>query len=84
MHKDKGPMGRVKRDYEDTFGKRKSQNPYLKIDTPQIWPMKKTLPFGFEQKGRDIDWETAEEDNSLVNNHNAQVEDCDSDSGFSD
>ena len=56
MHKDKGPMSRIKRDYEETIGNLKTSNPYLEMDTPQIYPAKKELGFGYYEKGREIDW----------------------------
>lgn len=36
-----GPYTRIKREYDEVFGKRKNQNPYLNDDTPATWPMGK-------------------------------------------
>ena len=51
-----GPFARIKRDYEETYGKRKDSNPFLTIDTPQIHPTQKDLPLGERDKGRHVDW----------------------------
>lgn len=59
MHTDKGPTWRIKRSYEETFGKEKDNNPYLNIDTPQVYPFKKELPMGLRERGREIDWKIA-------------------------
>ena len=36
-----GPYTRIKRDYDEVFGKRKDKNPHLYDDTPATWPMGK-------------------------------------------
>lgn len=56
LHTDKGPQVRVKRDYEETFGKEKANNPFLEIPTPHIYPQRKELSMGLQDKGREIDW----------------------------
>lgn len=57
MHGDRGPMVRVKRDYNETFGKEKKNNPFLTMDTPHIFPSRKDLSMGICEKGRHVDWE---------------------------
>ena len=56
MHKDIGPYARVKREYDDLFGERKRKNPFLKVDTPSVYPMKDLEWVGFKMHGPDKDW----------------------------
>lgn len=58
MHKDKGPMARVKRDYEETFGNSKKRNRFLRIDTPHVYPFRKDLSMGLREKAPPTtDWD---------------------------
>ena len=56
MHNNKGPISRVKRDYSETFGTHKKDNPFLTIDTAHIYPTNKDLPMGLCKHGRGVDW----------------------------
>lgn len=55
-HTNNGPFARIKREYSETYGKEKEKNPFLTIDTPQIYPTQKDLPMGEKDKGRHVDW----------------------------
>ena len=54
--KEIGPYARIKRDYDDQFGVRKRENPYLTIDTPPVHPMEEIKWVGFKTQGPKEDW----------------------------